>query len=57
MCLVFLVIFFGEKLFALCFKERNKWHGVGRVGRWGGPGRTWERGKHDHNVLSEKKFS
>lgn len=44
LCVCFL-FYFSVSILFVSFKERKKGHGAGRVGRWGGSGKSWERGK------------
>lgn len=35
-------------------RKRKKCCGSGQVGKWGEPGKSWRKGKHNQNVLYEK---
>lgn len=52
----FFFFVFWFVLFACLFPKERR-HGLGWEGRWGGCGREWERGNHDLNILSKKWFS
>jgi len=50
--LIFILLLFWWFWLFITARESKKEDAVARIGRWGGSGRSWGRGKHNQNLCA-----